>query len=117
MSKPTPIYSGARIVGSVKGGIFRKNVLGSRHFLRTPPGIAISLDALEQAERAGAIQIEVYDRETGTRYRTMVQHLRRAGFELDRGFGRQLALPLADWQKSRHGSRLPVQLSIWNEPS
>mgnify|MGYP001484125170 CR=1 FL=1 len=116
-SSVTPIYSSGRVVGSVRGETFRKVVLASKHFLRQPPAIAVNLDALEAAERAGALRIEVYERESGVTFGTSIAHFKEASFSLDRGFGLQIALPLEGWTRSKRGggleARQPLLLEVW----
>ena len=91
------------IVGKVRGNIFHKTVYASRHFLRTPPAIALDIGSLDQAERGGAIGVHVLDLESGTIYKASIAHIRRVGFEIDQGFGRQIALALKGWTISRCG--------------
>lgn len=100
-SNSTPVYIGSKIVGAVQGDVFRKTIAGSKHLLRKPLAIAISTDALSQAERFGATRIEVFDREAKVMYCSTIAHLREGGFALDRGFGRQVALPLTGWVSSK----------------
>jgi hypothetical protein len=99
----TPIYSGIKVVGQVKDGVFIKKVSASRHFLRRPPAIAFDVDSLNQAAANGAIQVQVADNETGFVYSTTMQHVQERGFEFDRGFGRQIALVLSEWTKTQPG--------------
>ncbi len=101
----TPIFAEGKKVGQVRGDVFYKSIVGSRHMLRKPQAIAISLDALTQAKEAGAALVEVLDKETGIRYQTSLEHFWKAGFSLERGgFGRQLGLPLAGWAKITPGT-------------
>jgi hypothetical protein len=108
----TPIFSegNPKPIGKVLGDCFYKSIKGSRHMLRKPQAIAISLDALMQAESAGAVYVEVLDHETGTRYQTSLEHIRKAGFAFERGYGRQIGLPLECWATLRPGA--PRQLSL-----
>ena len=105
---PVPIYAGKRVVGTVERGTFRKRVRGSRHQLRQPPAWAFDVGTLRQAKAAGAERLRVEDTETGTVYTATLDTLRRHGFELDRGAGRQWALTLDHWQttKKPHQARL-----------
>jgi hypothetical protein len=105
------IRAGRHVIGEVRGTTFIKKIRASQHFLKTPPAIAFDLDSLAQAERAGAVEVQVIDKETGTIYRTTIAHILRAGFELDRGFGKQIALPLEGWSRQRKGEL--VQLSLF----
>lgn len=108
-----PIYSGQRVIGSVRNQVFRKVITGSKHLLRQPPAIAISLDALQGAVRAGAKQLEVYDRETKTTYRATIKQFLEGGFTFNRGFGEQMALPLDGWTCTKKGGNLPIQTALF----
>ena len=114
MSHPnyTAIYSNSgKKIGRVQGDIFYKSIHGSKHMLRTPPGLAVDLQALLDAEQAGADRIVITDTETGTQYRADISRLKKRGFTFDRGFGRQIALPLDAWITERRGA--PVQLALF----
>lgn len=88
-----------REIGEVRSGVLYKHVLGSRHQLQRPPGWAVDLRSLEQAEALGATRVEITDVESGQRYRVSIRTLRLRGFKLDRGYGRQLALRLELWAR------------------
>jgi hypothetical protein len=109
--KSEPIRVGKHIVGRVHGDTFEKRVQASRHFLRTPPAIALDVQSLADAEKAGALRVEILDTESKTRYKATVAHILRAGFAVDRGFGRQIALPLDAWIRQRPGE--PTQLNLF----
>lgn len=88
-----------------------KTVTGSRHFLRTPPGIAIDTAVLEQGKRAGCQYTEVKDKETGTVYRAKLATIDAHGFPVCRGFGHQTALAFAYWDEyDRNGRSLRLHL-------
>lgn len=96
-----PVYANGRVVGKVQAGAFRKSIDFSKHALRYPPALALSVDSLQQAKRAGAEAIEIYDRETGRVYSCAITHFMRYSFELQRGgYERQRALPLRYWTAS-----------------
>lgn len=107
-AKPVPVYSGRRVVGTVDQGTFRKRVRSSRHQLRQPPAWAFDVDTLRQAAAAGAVRVVVEDTDTGTVFRATWDTLRRHGFEIDRGHGRQLVLTLDHWTTDNkpHQARL-----------
>lgn len=94
--KPTPVtLPGSNlVVGHVDGAIFRKTVRGSAHFLRKPPAIAFDVSTLDAAERAGALAVLVIDSESGHQYAQRIEVIRRHGFSVNRGFGKQIALPI-----------------------
>lgn len=84
-------------IGTVRGQTFYKTIQGSKHLLRHPPALAFDLSTLEDAERAGATHVAVTDSETGRTYRAAIATIRRDGFPVVRGFGKQIALPLASY--------------------
>lgn len=111
-SNYTAIYSSlGKKIGRVEGGIFYKTISGSKHMLHKPPGLAVDLMALMDAEAAGATRIQITDRETGIKYSTAISHLKRAGFTFDRGSGRQIGLALESFIQERPGE--PVQLAFF----
>jgi len=108
-SNYTPIFVGTRVVGAVKGDTFFKS-MRKNHFLQKPPAIAFDIDSLNQAEQAGAIYIEVINRDSGTIYRTTIEHIYEHGKRFNRGHGDQVFLVLDGWikRKKNGGSQLPL---------
>ncbi|HHX43149.1 MAG TPA: hypothetical protein GX714_04070 [Chloroflexi bacterium] len=106
-----------KAVGRVgRDAIFRKSVRGSRHALRKPPAWALDIDSLLEAERLGATMVEIRDCESGLRYRASVERIWRHGITIDRGHGRQVALPLSRWTVWRPGEpRAEQQLHLFGE--
>lgn len=92
------ILIGNQIVGEVKNSVFSKRVHSSRHFLKKPASIAFSIETIEQAKSKGATKVEITDLDTGKIYTVSMELLLEKGFEIDRGFGLQIALPLSYWQ-------------------
>ena len=90
-----------QVVASLEGRTLRKRVRGSLHQLRRPPAWAIDLQIFDTAKRDGALILEIYDTETGKTYWTPISTFDCWGFELDRGHGCQVALPLERWQVER----------------
>jgi len=107
----TPIYCGSRVVGYVKAGVFYKSVSGSKHFIQKPPKIAFDISTLKDAEKAGAVRVEVYDRETQTTYKATIAHIWECGGYENRGYGEQWALNMDGWIKHQKGA--PVQPSLF----
>lgn len=106
-----PVYASGRVVGYVRKGTFFKTI-AANHYLRKPPAIAFSVDSLDQAEQAGAVWVQVKDRETGVIYRATIEHIRSRGFAVNRGFEPQIALSLdGGWIVQRKGA--PVQLDLF----
>ena len=96
-TRAIPIYlrGTSKPIGRVIGGTFEKVIQGRKHLLRTPPALGFDLSTLEDAERAGATHVAVPDSETGRVYRAAIADVRRNGFDVVRGYGRQIALPLS----------------------
>lgn len=96
-ARAIPIYlrGTQKVIGRVIGHTFEKSIQGRKHLLRTPPALGFDLSTLEDAERAGATAVAVTDSETGRVYRADIATIRRFGFPVVRGHGRQIALPLS----------------------
>jgi len=100
-SSTKKVFINSRFVGEVIGSVFRKRIKGSKHILRTPRAIALSVDSLRQAESYGAQAIEIQDKDSGLIYRATIEHFKRFCFELCRGgFEPQKALMLDRWDVS-----------------
>jgi len=112
MKNYTPIRVGTKVIGQVIGDAFIKRVRASRHFLTTPPAIALDIGSLTQAERAGAVWVQIIEIESGTTYRATIRQIREQGVEFDRGYGRQVYLPLNSWIKSRPGGATQLVLAL-----
>ena len=95
----TPIYraDGRAVVGRVEGDTFYKSARSTVHLLRKPRAWACDVEALDQARAAGAVKVELFDRDTGATYRVELVEFYRRGRPIDRGHGAQLALPLDCW--------------------
>ena len=107
----TPVYrSDGRAVGRVEGGVFRRVMRSTVHQLQRPPAWAADVDALDQARAAGATRVEIFDRDTGATYAADLADFYRRGVRVDRGYGTQLALPLACWSVT--GGRVTVRAGL-----
>lgn len=82
-------------VGTLRGGVFVKRVRDA-HILRRPAAIALQDDVLAELRRAGCHTVEAA-LDGGKVLRAPIERFAAKGFELDRGFGAQTALPLAQW--------------------
>lgn len=99
MSKSTPVFAqSGQAIGQVAGDRLELRRKASKHQLRRPAAWAVDVAALDQAEAAGARWVLVTDTESGRRYLAAVATLRDRGLWLERGFGPQLALVLAEWR-------------------
>jgi hypothetical protein len=102
IGKDTPVYlpDGKTVVGYVRSGRFHKTICGSRHFLQRPYALGFDVSTLDQAQAAGAFIVVVLDSETGKTYTASIDDIRRRGFVVQRGYGRQIALPLSAYSVS-----------------
>lgn len=94
-----PIYSGTRVIGVVAGRTFRKPVKASKHMLQRPRGWAVDVAALKDALAVAATHVEIVDTETGAIYRASIRTILDQGRQFDRGYGRQVVLPLDAWER------------------
>lgn len=84
-------------VGYVIGDIFRKRVKASKHFLRKPPAIAFDKASIDIAKEYGATKIRVLDIEDDVIYSATMWDLENNGFDIDRGYGKQVAMLKSKW--------------------
>lgn len=108
--RPVYVQSAARLVcaGVLRGDVFVKS-LRQEHILRTPPAIAVSSEVLAELRSAGcrAVECQVDD---GRVLTAPLTAFFERGFELERGFGRQVALPLRFW--AQHDAEQPRLLEV-----
>lgn len=107
------IHVGGRMIGHVENETFYKHVRASKHMYRARPAWAFDFQSLADAERAGAVYVEVHDTETDTIYRASIATIRRRGFMLHhREHGEQLALDLKHFSVTQRGEEQAVQLAF-----
>lgn len=90
----TLVRVGGRVAGHVEGSTFYRVVRPS-HILKHPPALCQDVAVLEQARALGAVDYVAAVTGSGVTYTTLLATFWERGFELDRGYGRQLALPLS----------------------
>lgn len=88
-----------KVVGQVIGDKFTKKIKGSKHFLRVPPAISFDMQSLKDAYKGGATSVAVLDTETGDSYFASLLDVYALGTMIDRGYGKQIFLPLEYWKK------------------
>jgi hypothetical protein len=98
-SSGIPIYrhDGTAVIGQVKGDTFHKRARSSKHMLKRPRAWACDVDALDQAQAAGAVWVVILDQDTGRTYRAGLTDFYSRGVRVGRGHGDQLALVLNLW--------------------
>lgn len=95
------VWDGQRYVTVGKltaDGVFQKKLKAS-HILQRPPAIALQAIAVDELARLGCktIRAEIIGGKTLVTSFVNFQH---EGFALNRGFGKQIALPLTKWQNA-----------------
>jgi len=114
------IYTDGRVVGEVVGEVFKKNISGSRHILHKPRAIALSVESLNQAEKVGALEIQITDKENGDLYACPFERFKEYAFPIQRGgFEPQMALTLDRFDVSsplNYSSRALKQGEIRHAP-
>jgi len=73
--------------------------------LRQPPAWAFDVSILEAARQDGAEFVEVADVENNKVYKAPLVAFFLHGARIDRGFGPQIALPLAHWRVEAEGAQ------------
>lgn len=120
----TQIYTAAgQFAGQIRGDTYHTNRRRSVHQLRQPPAWAIDATILGELRAAGVKRIEVREVEGGQTYTTTLETFFKHGIALDRGHGRQVALPLAYWrvdgrrslaeQQTEHEAAKQSQMSLF----
>ncbi len=89
-----------RTVGQVIGDDYVKDIT-NRHMLATPPAIASDIQALHDAERAGALYCVFMNTDTGIIYRAAISKIWDMGTRFNRGWGEQIYLTLNHWTQTR----------------
>ena len=118
-----PIRVGKRVVGVVSGRKFKKKIYFSRHALRTPPALALSVESLRRAVEVSADGIEITDKESGRVYSCSLEHFNRYSWPTQRGgFEPQRALALDRWTVSMSGAVGPsgstsTPAPVYSEPT
>jgi hypothetical protein len=85
------------VVFTLAGAVLQRRLTSDRQILRNPPAHCVPVGILQQAERRGATHV-VITAADGTRYGCrLAQFWEAPAFELNRGYGRQRALPLSKW--------------------
>lgn len=117
-----PIYTSdkSRIVGYVERDAYITPRRASVHQLRVPPAWAFDFDVLERAQQLGATRVIVRELEHNEEYEAQLADVLH-GIPVSRGFGEQVALPLAFWRvnglPSEHERQTlrPGQLALFGQ--
>lgn len=101
-----------KVVASLRNGVLRRNIRGSKHILRLPPAIAFDRCIIEEARREGCREIEVTDTESDRVYTLDFADFEKHAFPIDRGFGAQLGCELRWWNVRKAGEPAVRQLTF-----
>lgn len=115
----TVIKVGRRTVGQVIGVDYVKDIT-NRHMLTTPPAIANDIQALHDAERAGAVYCVFTNTDTGIIYRAPIAKIWDMGKRFNFGWGEQIMLTLQNWTQTRDPEYLDpthTDTPAYTEPS
>ena len=96
----TVIRVKGRTIGQVINGTFVKDFT-NRHMLNNPPAIANDIQALHDAERAGAVYCEFTNTDNGIVYRAAIAKIWDMGKPFNFGWGDQIMLTLSNWTQTR----------------
>jgi hypothetical protein len=87
-----------RVIGQVIGDTGYKDVSSKKHFLHYPEeAIAFTISALEAMRNAGAEFVEIFDTDTGRKYKTTITKYFEYGEKFNYGFGDQIKLTLPNF--------------------
>jgi hypothetical protein len=92
------VYDHGRVIGYIRGNVLHRKMQGSKHILKSPPSIAIGVEALKQAIYHGVESVWIQDTESGLEYRCNIWLFNEKAISIDRGYGEQQALPLEHWE-------------------
>ena len=89
-----------RTVGQVIGSEYVKDIT-NRHMLKSPEAIANDIQALHDAERAGAEFCVFTNTDNGIIYRVPIAKIWDMGKPINFGWGNQIMLTLQNWTQTR----------------
>ena len=84
-------------VAELIGTTVVKRVKEKTHMLRTPPSWAFDKKIIDEAYANGATDIRIEATDTDKVYKTTIKNFMDNSFNVNRGFGRQVALLLKHW--------------------
>ncbi|GIV69346.1 hypothetical protein [Caldilinea sp.] len=93
------LYVNGQLVGVVENEELTQRRRASVHMLRSPRGWAVDDGILRQARELGAVRVRIIDTETGANYTADIAAFDAHGVPVDRGYGKQTALPLRYWRQ------------------
>ncbi len=105
---PIPVFNtSGRVVGGIYGDVLYKNAQ-RHHMLQRPAAWAWDVHIIDNAEWFGARFTEVEC--DGRVWRASLADFRRHGVRVNRGYGEQIALPLAFWHTRAVGETAVIDV-------
>tara|TARA_R100001244_G_C5140014_1_gene127664 strand:+ start:129 stop:461 length:333 start_codon:yes stop_codon:yes gene_type:complete len=83
----------ANLVGTTVVKIAKEKI----HMLQKPPSWSFDRNIIDDAYANGATDIRIETTDTNKVYKSSIKNFIDKAIALDRGFGRQVALPIEDW--------------------
>jgi hypothetical protein len=106
VNQGTPIYVGTTIIGRVRGDTFYKRI-HKGHYLLKPFSVAFDVQSILDAQKAGAVNVNVRDMDSGKTFVATIQTILDKGLRFNRGHGNQIALVMKEWTEE---GALPVEV-------
>jgi len=114
----TVIKVNGRTVGQVYDGEFVKDLTSEKQLVKYPvPAIASDIQALKDAQRAGAEYCTFTYTVTGIIYRVAISKIWELGERFNCGWGDQIKLPLPNWTQTRDPNLSASVTPEYSEPS
>jgi hypothetical protein len=95
-------WANGKVVGTFTGNTLFKRLDERKHFLRHPPAIAYDAEVIEEAYEREVEYLVVEEIAQGELYTAKIDLIYEFGFEVNRGHGEQIALPLQYWNVYRN---------------
>jgi hypothetical protein len=107
-----PVYlSNGKVIGCHDGETFYKTIQASKHILIYPPSLASDVDVLQKLTSEKVTYFHAKEIEKNVLYIAKVQEFWKYGISINRGYGKQIALPIKYWKKVEMDK--PKQYGIW----
>ena len=95
--KVLPIMIDGQYLGEIDNGYIQKHVRASVDMLKKPIGWTWDKRVIEFAEKKRIQNFAIVDDETTNIYLALLSDFRKYGKPIDRGFGKEIFLPIKHW--------------------
>lgn len=93
------ILNNKKVVGSIEGNLYKKNVNKEKHFFRKYNGYGISKCVLDKLQEEGVTQIEITEKDTKSKYTCNLEDYLKQGKEFENKDDTQLVLNINHFNK------------------